>query len=209
MKIGMLGTGRVGGTLGRRFAKLGHEVIFGTRDPKGVALALIASAGGRTRVVSLRDAAAQSDVVVLATPWESARSVLESVGSLQGKILVDCTNPVKADLKGLSLGFTTSAAEQVASWQPGARVVKAFNTTGSGNMENPQYKGGALSMFVCGDDAEAKKVVSELARGLGFEVVDSGALSSARYLEPLAMLWMHLAYAGKLGMDFGFRLVRR
>ena len=88
-------------------------------------------------------------------------------------------------------------------------MVKAFNMTGSGNMARPGYEEGALSMFLCGDDAEAKGIVGALAAELGFEVVDAGPLTSARYLEPLAMLWIHLAYGMQMGPDIGFRLMRR
>ena len=123
--------------------------------------------------------------------------------------MIDCTNPLKPDLSGLAIGHTTSAAEQVAVWAPGARVVKAFNTTGAENMSNPQFGSERASMLICGDDPDAKAAVVGLAADAGFDVVDAGRLASARLLEPLAMLWIHLAYAQGLGTGFAFKLLRR
>jgi predicted dinucleotide-binding enzyme len=145
---------------------------------------------------------------VLAAPWDAAKQVVVSVASWKGRILVDCTNPITSDLQ-LAVGGTTSAAEKIASWARGARVVKAFNTTGWNNMANPAYPGGPISMFIAGADADAKAVVSRLAEDLGFESVDSGGLTVARYLEPLAMLWIHLAMVQNLGRDIAFKLIRR
>lgn len=210
MRITILGSGNVGGTLGRRWAQIGHEVIFGVRDPESEkARALVAEGLGKVSVVPIRDAAASSRVVVLAVPWPAARRALEAAGDLTGRILVDCTNPVKEGLAGLSLGPVESAAEQIAQWCPGALVVKGFSTTGAGNMANPQYGRDRAGMFVCGDDERAKAVVSKLASELGLEVVDTGSLSTARYLEPLAMLWIHLAYNRGMGTDIAFKLLKR
>jgi predicted dinucleotide-binding enzyme len=112
-------------------------------------------------------------------------------------------------LQGLALGHTTSAAEAIAQWAQGARVVKAFNSTGANNMLDPNYGGQAASMLICGDDAAAKKVVLDLASELGFDAIDAGALSTARDLEPLAMLWIRLAYVQGLGRNIAFKLLRR
>jgi len=206
MNIVIVGAGNVGRALGGGWRKAGHGVTMALRDTAGEKAAALEQEG--FSITSTKGAAAAGEIVVLAIPWPALTAAVKELGSLAGKIVIDAINPLTPDFS-LAIGHDGSAGETVARLAPGARVVKAFNTTGAGNMENPQYKDGALTMFVCGDDAEAKKVVSELARGLGFEVVDSGALTSARYLEPLAMLWMHLAFAGKLGTDFGFRLVRR
>jgi hypothetical protein len=146
-------------------------------------------------------------VVVLATPWDAAQSSIAAAGDLTGKILLDATNPLQ-NMK-LALGLTTSGAERVASWAVGAAVVKAFNSTGAGNMLNPDYAGQKPTMFICGDDAAAKQVVSGLAEEIGFEAVDAGALTLARYLEPLAGLWITLAYAQGLGPNSAFKLLRR
>lgn len=146
--------------------------------------------------------------MLLATPWGAAQDALRAAGDLKGKILVDATNPLKPDFSGLALGHTTSAGEEVARWAPGARVVKAFNTIGAQHMTDPRIAGQRPSMFVCGDDPAAKQTVAGLAEALGFEPVDAGPLTQARLLEPLAMLWISLAYAHGLGTNIGFRLLR-
>ncbi len=210
MKIAVIGMGNVGGTLGTRWASIGHDVVFGVREPTSPKVkSLLKLTENKALAASVLDAVASSDVVVLATPWESVRDAIAVAGDLRGKVVVDCTNPIAENLTGLTIGMTTSAGEQVAQWAPGARVVKAFNTTGSGNMANPEYAEGKVTMFICGDDPDAKETVSALATDLGFDVCDSGPLQMARYLEPLAMTWVKLAYAQGLGRDIAFRLIKR
>jgi len=212
MKIAIIGAGNVGGTLGARWARNGHTVTFGVRNPGDEKLKkLLDSAGSTARAATIGEAVKDASVVVLATPWEGAQSALQAAGSLNGKILIDATNPVTMGSEGLRLvlGHTTSAGEQVASWATGARVVKAFNTTGAKNMADPKLGSQSASMFVCGDDAEARATVMKLADELGFEAVDCGALSSARYLEPMAMLWIHLCVGLGRGPDFAFKIVKR
>jgi NADPH-dependent F420 reductase len=214
MKIAVIGAGNVGGTLGKRWAKAGHEVAFGVRNPaeaKGVAL--VRASGPSARAVSVPDAVRQAAVVVLTVPWQNAQEAVSSAGHLSGRVLIDATNPVPLTPEGLRqglvIGHTTSAAEEIACWAVGGRVVKAFNTTGFQNMENPQYGSQGLTMMLCGDDAEAKKVTADLARQLGFEPVDVGPLRSARYLEALAMLWIDMALLQGFGTNFGFQIVKR
>ncbi len=170
---------------------------------------LVAAAGTSASAALPAAAAALADVVVLATPGDTAVAVASALGDLDGRVLIDATNPILPALAGLSVGTDDSAAERIARAVPGARVVKAFNTTGSGNMEDPVYGDGRLAMFVCGDDADAKGVTRELAEQLGFEAVDCGPLKSARWLEPMAMLWVTLAYGLGNGPDFGFAVLRR
>lgn len=210
MKIAIIGAGNVGGTLGKGWAKAGHDVFFGVRDTKDPKLKeLLAAAGPRAKAAGVQEAAASADVIALTVPWSAAQDALKSVGNLNGKILLDCMNPLKPDLSGLTHGFTTSGGEQVASWAPGARVVKIFNTTGAGNMGNPSYPGGPSVMLYCGDDVAAKKIASQLASDLGFDPYDVGPLQEARLLEPFALTWIHLAVFQKLGTNFAFRLVKR
>lgn len=210
MKIAVIGSGNVGGTLGKGWAKRGHEVVFGVRQPTDQKLAqLLAATDGKAGAASVKDAAAGAEIVALTVPWDAAQEALKSAGNLRGKILLDCTNPLKPDLSGLALGYSTSGGEQVAAWAPGAKVVKIFNTTGFGNMANPVYREGASMMLYCGDDAEAKKVAGQLAADLGFEAHDAGPLAEARLLEPLALVWIHLAAFQKMGTGFAFRLMRR
>jgi 8-hydroxy-5-deazaflavin:NADPH oxidoreductase len=210
MKIAILGAGQVGGTLGKGWAKAGHAVKFGARDPAKPELqALVKQAGANASSGSVPEAAAFGEVIVLTTPWNSAQEALRAAGNLAGKILLDCTNPLRPDLSGLSLGHDTSAGEQVARWAPDTRVVKIFNSTGFSNMADPKYPEGAATMLYCGNDAEAKAVAGKLAADLGFDPVDAGPITMARLLEPLAMLWILLAVKQGLGRNIAFRIMRR
>ncbi len=146
---------------------------------------------------------------MFATPWATTAEAIKAAGNLSGKILVDATNPLKPDLSGLAIGHTTSAGEEVARLAPGARVVKAFNTIGAVHMTNPRFGDQRASMFICGDDAAAKRTVASLAEALGFEPVDVGPLSQARLLEPLAMLWISMAFAYGHGPNIAFKLLHR
>lgn len=210
MIVAVIGTGNVGSTLGTRWAQKGHQVVFGSRHPDSDPVrALLRSAGENACSASVAEAAAMGEVVVLAVPWSAARDVVRAAGNLEGKVVVDCTNPIASGLKGLSVEPGTSAAEQIAGWASGARVVKAFNSTGAGNMAHPDFDGQAATMFLSGDDEEAKKVVTQLAADLGFDVCDAGPLYTARFLESLALLWVHLAFAKGLGPDFAFKILTR
>lgn len=208
MKIAVLGMGNVGGILGKRWAGRGHAVTFGSRhptDPKVVAEATAANAG----VDTIRAAAAGADVVLLATPWPAVPDALAAAGDLAGKVLIDCTNPLAPDLSGLAGGHTTSGGEEVARLAPGTKVVKMFNTTGAGNMADPDYGGTPATMLYAGDDAGAKATAAALARDLGFDPVDLGPLSASRLLESVALTWITLAVRQKLGTDFVLNVVRR
>jgi NADPH-dependent F420 reductase len=214
MKIAVIGAGNVGGTLGKRWAKAGHEVTFGARDPADAkVVALVRDSGPSARAALVSQAAHDATVVALTVPWVNVQEALTAAGDLRGRILIDATNPVPLSPEGLQqglvIGHTTSAAEEISRWAKGARVVKAFNTTGWQNMADPLYGGQGLSTLLCGDDPEAKKVVADLAKQLGFEAVDVGPLRSARYLEALAMLWIDMALLRGFGTNFGFRVVKR
>lgn len=210
MKIAILGSGNVGSTLGQGWAKANHQIIFGVRDPQAEKVqTLLAQTSSRVSAATVPNAVKDADVVVLATPWQSAQAVLESAGDLTGKVLLDVTNPLTEDFSALAMGYTTSGAEQVAAWAPGARVYKVFNQTGWETMANPVFKTGRAVMFVAGDEPEGKAISLQLATDLGFEVIDVGTLTEARLLEPLAMLWIKLAYAYGQGRDVAFALLRR
>lgn len=212
MKIGIIGAGSVGGTLGKILAAKGHEILFGVRDPESEKVqSLLSSLSGNVKA-GIVAAVAEADVVILATPWDATEAAIASAGDLNGKVLIDCTNPVGLGLEGLSkglvVGHTTSGAEQVAQWAMGARVVKAFNNIGANCFENPQFGSVTATAFICGDDADAKQVTTILAETIGFQVVDAGPLTQARLLEPLAMLWISLAIGGA-GREFAISMVRR
>jgi NADPH-dependent F420 reductase len=209
VNIAILGTGRVGGTLGRRWAQGGHHVVFGSRTPRDDRVKqLVAECGGNAEACSLADAVRAAEVVIMALPWNVAEEELTK-HDLDGKVLVDCTNPLNAQFTGLDLGFSTSAAEAIAAWAKGARVVKAFNTVSSAAMADPHFNGQPAAMFYCGDDEEAKKIVGRLASELGFDAIDAGDLHIARLLEPLAMLYIHMAVNKGWGSSRAFRIVER
>jgi len=210
MKIAIIGVGNVGGTLGPAWAKAGHEVIYGVRDPIGDKVQTVLNkTGDGGKAAGVAEAAALADIIVFATPWSATREAIEAAGNLTGKLVVDCTNPIAPDLRGLSLGTTTSAGEQVARWAEGAKVVKAFNTTGSGNMAAPHYDAQSVTMFICGDDSNARETVAQLAKEVGFEPCITGPLYHARYFEPMAMLWVDMAYLQGRGPEFAYKIISR
>jgi predicted dinucleotide-binding enzyme len=208
VKIGIIGMGRVGSALGSRWAEAGHEVIFGvadSEDPKrrGDAQRM------KAKLASVREAAAQSEVVVLAVPWKAVPEAIAAAGTLRDKVVLDCTNPLTSDLAGLEFGTSTSGGEQVALLAKGGKVVKIFNTTGAGNMADSRYGSTPVTMLHAGDEAGAKAIAAQLARDLGFDPIDLGPLTASRLLEPLALLWITLAHRQKLGTDFVLNVVRR
>ncbi len=214
MNIAIIGTGNVGGALGISWSKKGHRIIFGARNPQDARVqTLISSTAGKATAASIEEAVQQARIVVLATPWEAAQSALKAAGNLNGKILIDVTNPLIMSAEGLQqglvIGHTTSAAEQIAQWAKGANVVKAFNTIGSKHMSDPVIAEQKVTMFICGDDDPAKSNVKQLSDDLGFDTVDAGPLRAARLLEPLAMLWIHLSFAMGWGPDFGFKILKQ
>jgi predicted dinucleotide-binding enzyme len=205
MKIGILGAGSVGGNLGRLWAARGHDIVFGVRDTNSQKVkALVASSGGEARAASVREAASFGDLVVLAVPWAAVPETLAQTDDLTGKILVDATNRIGQS----GPAGAASGGEELARLAPGAKVVKAFNAIGAEHYANSQFGDQAASMFICGDDANAKSTVAQLAEQLGFEVIDAGPLASAAMLESLARLWVSLA-RGSLGREIAFKLVKR
>ncbi len=209
MKIGILGSGKVGGALGTRWAQAGHQVTFGSRDPGADAIKqLVGNAGATASSATFADTARACEVLLLAAPWTATRSLLEGLGALDGKILIDATNALLPDLSGLQLDKTTSAGEKVAEWAPGAKVVKAFNTIGFTVMANATFGTDRALLLYCGDDAGAKQTVKQLAADIGFDPVDAGPLTKARVLESFALLWISLAFGGQ-GPQMAFKLLKR
>lgn len=202
MKLAIIGAGRVGTTLGGRWSGLGHEVVYGVRDPDDARHAALG-----TRALPA-DAVRGVDVVLVALPWESAETVLRSI-DVGAAVVIDATNPLAANARELTGHPELSGAELVARWTGSARVVKAFNTTGSANMADPGYPGGAPVMPVAGDDPDAKATVMALALEIGFDAIDAGGLSAASDLEHLAMIWIRLAYSLGHGPGIALALLRR
>ena len=213
MKLAIIGAGNVGSTLGSAWAKKGgHEVFFGVRSPNSdKTQALVGALGGKARAGTAAEAVAFGEMIVLATPWTATEAVVRSMGDLNGRTILDATNPLTMgpDGLGLEIGHSISAGEKVQGWAKGSSVFKTLNTTGFGNMANPVFHGVKSVMFVAGDDMAKKPKVIELVAALGFEVVDAGPLRNARLLEAQAMLWIELALKRGLGRDWAFALVRR
>jgi 8-hydroxy-5-deazaflavin:NADPH oxidoreductase len=205
MKIAIIGAGSLGRALGTRLAQLGHAIMFG-----GTASAQEAATEQGATAGSNAEAAAFGDVLVLAVPFGAIDGALSEAGSLDGRVLWCCVNALKRDLSGLAVGFNTSAAEEVARRAPGARVVSALPPFGQAIASGDLAYDGGLSptVFVCGEDAEAKGIVERLLQDLGTHAVDAGPLSASRLIEPAMMLLLSLAYAG-VPRDLGLRLLER
>lgn len=204
MRIAIIGTGNIGAGLGRAWAAKGHAIIFCVRDAADPEVAALAREIGAA-VTTIPEALPQAEVVVLAMPFGAVAAVAQALPDWTGRLVVDCTNPIGPGFVLLH-GHTDSGAEAVARLMPGARVVKSFSAQGAEVLAHPVYDGVAASNFYCGDDAEAKAVVRQLVADVGFEPIDAGGLTSARYLEPLTMLWITMSRS--LGRDFAFKVLR-
>lgn len=205
MDIAIIGTGSVGAGLALSFTGAGHHVALAGRSAEQVEAT--ASATGATAAASPVAAAALSDVVVLAIPWDAVEDVAGAIRPVvNGKVIVDVTNPAKADWSGPLFAGADSGAEHLAGWLPEARVVKAFNTVFAGNIGNVA-DGGTLDGFVAGDDADAKASVLELVVAAGLHPIDAGPLSAARLLESLA--WLNISLNQQPGWSWrtGWKLV--
>ncbi|MCB1915629.1 MAG: NAD(P)-binding domain-containing protein [Rhodocyclaceae bacterium] len=201
MNILVIGAGQMGSAFVKQLVRSGHQVSVTARD-LAKAEALAAAHPGASAVAS-ESAAAEADVVVVATAFDDAVSALQSVGELDGKVVIDITNPLTPDYMGLTIGHDTSAAERIARALPGAELVKAFNTVFAPVLANGADFGGGqrVSVFVASDSQRAKRAASDIAQAMGFEVIDAGGLVNARYLEPLAGLNIYLGYGAGLGTD--------
>lgn len=192
MKVGIVGKGNVGTALGNGLSRAGHEVRHGHRDPRE----------------PVDEAVRWGEVIILAVPYSQVGNASKEIGTLaDDKVLVDVTNAIAPD-GGLAIGFTTSAAEEVQKMLPEARVVKAFNTVFARNQSSGRIDDVTLTAFLAGDDQEAKETVMQLSRDIGFEPVDCGPLSAARYLEPMAIQIISLAYSQGMGTGIGYKLVK-
>jgi 8-hydroxy-5-deazaflavin:NADPH oxidoreductase len=197
MKVSLIGSGNMSGAFAAQLVKAGHDVTVTSRNAATVAA--VADATGAKVIASNR--AADADVLILATSAGDAVPALKGLGDLTGKVVVDITNPLTADYMGLTIGHSTSSAEEIARAVPGIRVVKGFNTIfaqvlGAGAA---LPDGGKATVFLASDDADAKSAVTGLAQSMGFAVTDAGPLKNARYLEPLAGLNIYLGYGAGHG----------
>lgn len=205
--VAVIGTGNVGGALGPRFAALGRDVVYGSRSPEAAhVLELVARTGARSRALLPAAAAQACETVLIAVPWTAAPAVLRGLGPLDGKVLIDVTNPLAVrEGREVALPVPDSGAELVQQWAPGAKVVKAFNTVNFRVMADPAIAGGPVSVPLSGDDPESKAAVAELVRGIGLDPVDVGPLRTARYTECMALLYVSLLARGGPVYEFYLR----
>jgi predicted dinucleotide-binding enzyme len=214
MKVGILGSGDVGQTLGRAFLTLENQVMLGSREaenPKGIAWAK--QSGARASHGTFSQAAQFGDVVVLATLGAATEDAIRMAGPerFTGKLVLDATNPLDSS-KGmppvLTGGVGDSAGERHQRLLPDAQVVKVFNTVGNPLMFRPQLPGGPPSMFICGNDAPAKKRVATICKDFGWETVDVGGIGASHYLEAMCLVWV-LAALNSNNWNQAFKLLRK
>jgi predicted dinucleotide-binding enzyme len=194
MQIGILGSGDVGKSFARAFSTLGHDVKIGSRTPEKLN-DFVAQAGPRVTSSTFRETARFGEVIVVATLGVGTQEAiaLADPKNFDGKVTIDATNPLEFSPGGppkLAIGHTDSLGERVQRWAPKAKVVKAFNTVGNTLFFKPQLPGGPPTMFLCGNDPEAKKAVSQICSDFGWESIDIGGIEGSRYLEPMCMTWV-------------------
>lgn len=209
MKVTVIGAGNMGAAFVKQLTRVGHQVSVTARNLEKAQA--VATANPGATAVATSNAAATADVFILATGYADAVEALKSVGNLDGKLVIDITNPLTADYMGLTLGHSTSAAEEIAKAIPGAQVVKAFNTIfaqvlGDGaDFGNDQI----VPVFIASDNERAKQTAKALAESIGFATVDAGGLKNARYLEPVAGLNIYLGYGAGLGTSIAPTWIKR
>ncbi len=224
MRVGILGSGLMGGKLGTIFARAGHDVVFSYARSEQKVKKLAREATGKARAGTPAEAAEEADALLLAVHWSRVDDVLKQAGDVSGKVIVTCSLPMNADDTGLVIAHTSSGAEELAKKVPKARVVSAFNTevpkarvVSAFNtvpsevlfgVFEARRKASRPSLVYCGDDASSKKIAARLIRDVGFEPVDAGPLRIARYTEPFALLIARLAYEGDGGPELAYRFER-
>jgi predicted dinucleotide-binding enzyme len=208
MRIGILGSGLMGGKLGTIFARAGHEVVFSYARTEQKLKKLAREAKGKARAGTPGDAARGSDVLLLAVHWSRVDDVLQQSGDVSGKVIISCSLPMNADDTALVVAHTTSGAEELARKVPQARVVSAFGTVPSEVLFDvfaARRKARKPSLVYCGDDRKSKNVAARLIRDVGFDPVDTGPLRMARNTEPFTLLIAQLAYEGAKGPELAYR----
>ena len=208
MRIGILGSGLMGGKLGTIFARAGHDVVFSYSHSKAKLEKLARDAGGRARAGTPAEAAKDADALLLAVHWSRVDDVLKKAGDLSGKVIVSCSLPMNANDTGLVIANKSSGSEKLAKKVPRAHIVSAFNTVPSEvlfSVFESKGSGTRPSIVYCADNAKAKKVAAQLISDAGFEPIDAGPLRIARYTEPFTLLVAQLAYEGDRGPAMAYR----
>jgi predicted dinucleotide-binding enzyme len=216
MNIGIIGSGDVGRKLADGFIELGHRVRIGSRDPNQSKITEWINKHGNENASSgiFADTAVFGDMIVLATLWTGTAEAIHLANpqNLANKIVIDVTNPLdfsKGMPPSLALGYTDSAGETIQRMLPDSKVVKSFNIVGNPHMIHPDFTGGKPTMFICGNDKDAKKIVTnDILSKFGWETIDIGGIEGSRLLEPLALLWI-LHYFRTGSGDHAFKLLRK
>src|SRR5947208_5658133 len=211
MRIGILGSGLMGGKLGTIWARAGHDVVFSYAHREQKLKKLARDAQANAKAGTPGEAARDADALLLAVHWSRVDDVLKQAGDVSGKTIVSCSIPMNADDTGLVVAHTSSGAEQLAKKVPKARVVSAFGTVPSEvlfDVFEARRKATRPSLVYCGDDPNSKKTAAELIRDVGFDPVDAGPLRIARYTEPFTLLIAQLAYEGDGGPELAYRFER-
>jgi hypothetical protein len=205
--IAIIGTGNVGGALGPAFARQGHTIVYGSRDPSTEAVRkLVARTGEGASATTPAAATDGADIVVLAVPGRMVEEITRSIGNLSGKIVIDPTNPLSRNSDGLFVhAADTSNAEIIQAAAPESLVVKAFNTLNWETMVDPTSSGGPVSIPLVGNDTHAKEVVAALVEGMGLDAIDVGPLQNARWVEGMLILWINNQYVNGPAFDFDLR----
>lgn len=189
--VAIIGTGDMGDSLGPRFAELGYEVVYGSREPESEkAQAVLRKTGGNSKVTTQRDAAQAGDIVILAVPWPAMESVARNLGKLDGKIVIDVSFPNEQGEDGYYVPMLeTSSAEMIQEWNPGARVAKAFALQASYVIDDPGIVDGMVTVPIAADDRDAKEQIAQIVVEMGLDPVDAGPLRYARELEAMQRLY--------------------
>lgn len=200
MKIGVIGSGGIGGTIGTLWAKAGHQVFFSSRNPEKLS-ELVATAGENAQAGTIAQAAAFSNVIFLACYYWTIDEAISAAGSLGGKLLIDATNPYRREAGRVYRVPDASSGLELAAKVPTAKVVKAYNTLPTATFANEAHRAEPFALFYCGDDVEAKAIVAQLITDSGFAGVDTGNLNQVIHQEPGGVLYNHpmpVAQAQKL-----------
>jgi 8-hydroxy-5-deazaflavin:NADPH oxidoreductase len=195
-KVGIIGSAVVGQVLGKAFLSEGYQVMLGSRDPKKDEVVKWKEQNANGQTGTFEETAAFGNIIVLATGGSVTENAINLAGinNFKGKVVIDTTNPIAAEppVNGVLKYFTSldeSLMERIQRLLPEARVVKAFNSVGNAFFYKPNFSGGTPTMFICGNDAEAKKAVTQILYAFGWEIEDMGAIEAARAIEPLCILW--------------------
>lgn len=208
MKIGIVGSGLMGGKLGVLWAKSGHQITFSYSRQQDKLVQLARRAGNGAKAGTVEDAAHAADVIFLAVHWSRLTDALHQIGDLYGRTVVSCCVPLNLSNSELIIGRTDSGAEQLSRLMAGAKLAAAFQTTPSEAFDDVfalRNTDRRPSCVYCGDDKDAKAVAAQMISDIGYEPVDAGALRIARYIEPFAMLTAQLAYTTDQGPNWAYR----